>query len=151
MVDDLRSDGGLGNAPERVRRSEKAPQPTHPLTDREVPLAQDIGSATRVLSPAVHAWLDGELPEASVRRGETARDVEFWRRIGEESESRRHLRMPLALESRIMEALPHNVPALITPWYRREFVVTPGAAVTIGATLVTLSAAATALILRAAG
>jgi hypothetical protein len=61
------------------------------------------------------------------------------------------MRMPLQLEARIMEALPHNVPALITPWWKREFVVTPGAAVTIGATLVTLSAAATALILRAAG
>jgi hypothetical protein len=145
---DLHSDGGLGNAPERAR-SEKAPQPNHPLTDREVPLSQDLGSATRVLSPAVHAWLDGELPEASVRRGETARDVEFWKQLGEESERRRHMRMPLALESRIMEALPHSVPALITPWYRREFVVTPGAAVTIGATLVTMTAAVTALLLRA--
>jgi hypothetical protein len=151
MVDDLRSDGGLGNAPERARRSQKAPQAQHPLTDREVPLTQDLGSATRVLSPAIHAWLDGELPEASVRRGDTARDVEFWRQIGEESERRRHMRMPLQLEARIMEALPHNVPAVITPWWHREFVVTPGAAVTIGATLVTLTAAATALILRAAG
>jgi len=146
---DVHSDGGLGNAPERARRSDKAPQPNHPLTDREVPLSQDLGSATRVLSPAVHAWLDGELPEASVRRGETARDVEFWKHISEESERRRHLRMPLQLESRIMEALPHSVPALITPWYRREFVVTPGAAVTIGATLVTMTAAVTALLFRA--
>ena len=146
---DLHSDGGLGNGPERARRSEKAPQPNHQLTDREVPLTQDLGSATRVLSPAVHAWLDGELPEASVRRGETAHDVEFWKQLGEESERRRHMRMPLELESRIMEALPYSVPALITPWYRREFVVTPGAAVTIGATLVTMTAAVTALLLRA--
>jgi hypothetical protein len=151
MVDDLRSDGGLGNAPERARRPEKAPQDHQPLTDREVPIAQDIGSTTRVLSPAVHAWLDGELPEASVRRGDTARDVEFWKHIGEESERRRHMQMPLTLEARIMEALPHNVPALITPWWRREFVVTPGAAVTIGATLVTLTAAATALVFRMIG
>jgi hypothetical protein len=145
---DLHSDGGLGNAPERARRSEKAPQ-DRPLTDREVPIQQDLGSETRVLSPAIHAWLDGELPEASVRRGDTARDVEFWRTLGVETEKRRHLHMPLALEARIMEALPHSVPALITPWWRREFVVTPGAAVTIGAALVTLSAAATALALRA--
>lgn len=147
MVDDLRSDGGLGNAPERVRRSEKAPQ-DRPLTDREVPLSQDFGSETRVLSPAIHAWLDGELPEASVRRGDTARDVEFWRTLNAESEKRRHMRMPLQLEAKIMEALPHSVPALITPWHRREFVVTPGAAVTIGAALVTLTAAATALVIR---
>jgi len=151
MVDDLRSDGGLGNAPEHARRSDTAPQANHPLTDREVPLPQDIGSATRVLSSAIHSWLDGELPEASVRRGDTARDVDFWRQIGAESERRRHMRMPLELEARIMAALPHSVPALITPWWQREFVVTPGAAVTIGATLMTLTAAATALILRVAG
>src|SRR5438067_1952465 len=89
------------------------------------------------------AVLPASLPEASVRRGETAHDVEFWKQLGEESERRRHMRMPLELESRIMEALPYSVPALITPWYRREFVVTPGAAVTIGATLVTMTAAVT--------
>jgi hypothetical protein len=148
MVDDLRSDGGLGNAPERVRRSEKAPQ-DRPMHDREVPLTQDLVPETRLLSPAVHAWLDGELPEASGRRGDTARDVEFWRAIGAETDKRRHMSMPLELEARIMNALPHSVPALITPWFRREFVVTPGAAVAIGAGLVTLTAAATALLLRA--
>jgi hypothetical protein len=149
MIDDLRSDDGMGNAQERVRRSEKAPQ-SRPLTDREVPLPQDLGSETRVLAPAIHAWLDGELPEASVRRGDTARDVEFWRSLSVETERRRHMSMPLQLEARIMEALPHSVPALITPWYRREFVVTPRAAVTIGTALVAFSAAATAVLMRAA-
>jgi hypothetical protein len=146
MVDDLRSDGGLGNAPDRARRPEK-PQSDRPLTDREVPIKQDLGAETRVLSPAIHAWLDGELPEASVRRGETGKDVEFWRMIGAEAEKRRHVRMPVALESRIMEALPHTLPVEITPWFRREFVVTPGAAVAIGAALVTATAAATMLFL----
>jgi hypothetical protein len=149
MVDDLRSDGGLGNAPERARRSEKAPQENRPLTDREVPLTQDLGSETRVLSPAIHAWLDGDLPEASVRRGNTARDVEFWRMMNTESEKRRHMRMPTQLEARIMDALPHSVPALITPWFRREFVVTPQKAVSIGAALVAVTAAVTALMLKA--
>jgi hypothetical protein len=146
MVDDLRSDGGLGNAPDRARRPEKPAQATRPLADREVPLAQDLGEATRVLAPAVHAWLDGELPEASVRRGETARDVEFWKMIGVEAEKRRHSRMPMSLESRIMEALPHTLPVEITPWFRREFVVTPGKAVAIGAALVGGTAALMALI-----
>ncbi len=148
MVDDLRSDDGLGNAPNRVRRSEKAREEHRPLTDREVPIKQDLASETRVLAPAIHAWLDGELPEASVRRGETAKDVEFWRMIGAEAEKRRHSRMPLALESRIMEALPHTLPVEITPWFRREFVVTPSAAVAIGAGLVAVTAAATAVFMR---
>src|ERR1043166_5017236 len=112
MIDDLRSDDGMGNAQERVRRSEKAPQASRPLTDREGPLQQDLGSETRVLSPAIHAWLDRALPEVSVRRGDTARDVEFWRSLAVETARRRHARMPLELEARIMEALPHSVPAL---------------------------------------
>src|SRR6476620_415047 len=148
MVDDLRSDGGLGNVPERARRPEQSAQEHRPLTDREVPIKQDLGSETRVLAPAIHAWLDGELPEASVRRGETAKDVEFWRMIGAEAEKRRHARMPMSLESRIMEALPHTLPVEITPWFRREFVVTPGAAVGIGAALVVATAAATAMLMR---
>ena len=147
MVDDLRSDGGLGNAPERARRRPDAAQEHRPLTDREVPIKQDLGSETRVLAPAIHAWLDGELPEASVRRGETAKDVEFWRMIGAEAEKRRHARMPMSLESRIMEALPHTLPVEITPWFRREFVVTPSQAVAIGAGLVAVTAAATAILL----
>jgi hypothetical protein len=146
MVDDLRSDGGLGNAPERSRAREKAPD-NRPLTDREVPIKQDFGNETRVLAPAIHAWLDGELPEASVRRGETGKDVEFWRMIGAEAERRRHARMPVSLESKIMEALPHTLPVEITPWFRREFVVTPSQAVGIGVGLMVATAAATALLI----
>lgn len=147
MVDDLRHDGGLGNGSDGMRRREKPAQDHRPLTDREVPIKQDFGNETRVLAPAIHAWLDGELPEASVRRGETAKDVEFWRMIGAEAERRRHSRMPMSLESRIMEALPHTLPVEITPWFRREFVVTPSKAVAIGAALVVATAAATALLI----
>jgi hypothetical protein len=147
MVDDLRSDGGLGNGPDGSRRREKT-QEHRPLADREVPIKQDLGNETRVLAQSVHDWLDGELPEASVRRGGTAKDVEFWRMINTEAERRRHARMPLDLESRIMEALPHTLPVEITPWFRREFVVTPSKAMAIGAGLVVATAAATALLTR---
>ena len=147
MVDDLRHDGGLGQGPDGNYRRQKPAQEHRPLTDREVPIKQDLGNETRVLAPAIHAWLDGELPEASVRRGETAKDVEFWRMIGAEAEKRRVSRMPLDLESRIMEALPHTLPVEITPWFRREFVITPQKAVAIGAGLVVATAAATAFLI----
>ena len=147
MVDDLRHDGGLGQGPDGGFRRQKPAQDHRPLSDREVPIKQDLGSETRVLAPAIHAWLDGELPEASVRRGETSKDVEFWRMIGAEAEKRRNSRMPLDLESRIMEALPHTLPVEITPWFRREFVITPRKAVAIGAGLVVATAAATALLI----
>ena len=147
MVDDLRHDGGLGQGPDGNYRRQKPVADGRPLTDREVPIKQDLGNETRVLAPAIHAWLDGELPEASVRRGETSKDVEFWRMIGAEAEKRRHARMPLSLESRIMDALPHTLPVEITPWFRREFVITPGQAVAIGAGLVAVTAAATAILI----
>jgi hypothetical protein len=141
MFDDIRSDGGQLDGRRRERRSEIE----RPLADREVPLAQpDSG---RVLSPAVHAWLDGELPEAAVRGGETQRDVEFWKRIAAATESRRHLRTPAHVQQRIMEALPNNPPQVITPWWRREFVLTPAAAIGAVGALIALTAAVTALIM----
>lgn len=144
MVDDLRSDDGLGGFENHrpLRRADKE----RPLADREVPLGNQENDA-RVLAPAIHQWLDGELPEASVRKGDTARDVEFWRSINVEVERRRRLQTPPYLESRIMEALPRTAPAVITPWFRREFVITPAAAVGAASALVVVSAAVTAVLL----
>ena len=143
MVDDLRSDDGLGGFDghhRQVRRSEKE----RPLSDREVPLGHQ--DHARVLSPAVHAWLDGELPEASVRKGDTARDVEFWKQINVEVDQRRRMRTPVYVEARIMDALPQTVPQVITPWWRREFVITPTMAVGGAAALVVAAAAVTAVL-----
>jgi hypothetical protein len=124
-------------------RREQGAEVERPLTDREVPLPHvDTG---RVLSPAIHAWLDGELPEAAVR-GTSERDVEFWKRMAQATEARRHLRTPVHVQQRIMDALPHNVPQLITPWWRREFVITPAAAIGAAGALIALTAAVTALI-----
>src|SRR4051812_46560064 len=121
MADDLRSDDDLsgfeGHLHSRtVRRSDK----TRRVVDREVPLGQQEQDNC-VIAPAVHDWLDGALPEASVRRGDTARDVELWKSINSEVESRRHLRTPAHLEAQIMAALPQTAPQLITPFWRREF------------------------------
>jgi hypothetical protein len=142
MFDDIHSDDGQkldGRKRERERRAEVE----RAFSDREVPLAQpDTG---RILSPAIHAWLDGELPEAAVRRGDTQRDVEFWKRMAQVTETRRHLVTPPHVQQRIMDALPHTVPQLITPWWRREFVLTPAAALGVAGALVALTAALTAL------
>lgn len=147
MVDDLRSDDGLGGFDGHhhrpvTRRSETQ----RPLSDREVPLGHQEQDA-RVLAPAVHAWLDGELPEASVRKGDTARDVEFWKNVNVEVESRRRMRTPAYLEAQIMEALPQTAPQLITPWWSREFVITPMAAVGAATGLIVVAAAVTAAVI----
>ena len=140
MFDDIRPADGqrLDGRPQSRRSTDE-----RPVFDREVPLQQQ--PATRVLSPAIHAWLDGELPEAAVRTAETQRDLEFWSRLNREAQSRRHMRTPTHIQQSIMAAIPASAPQLITPWYRREFVLTPAVAVGVGAALVALSVAITAL------
>src|SRR2546430_910923 len=128
-------DGHKGSAPKNQRDHE-----VRPVVEREVPLGQQ---ADRVLASTVHAWLDGELPEAAVRKGETARDVEFWRSVNDQMERARRLRTPEHVEAQIMAALPHHAPAMITPWWRREFVITPMTAVSVAAALITLTVLAT--------
>lgn len=54
------------------------------------------------------------------------------------------MRTPTYLEARIMDALPQTVPQVITPWWRREFVVTPYAAVGAVVAIVVVAAAVTA-------
>lgn len=147
MFDDIRSENGRnldGHKRDRRPRPERRSDIENPLTDREVPLPQP--ETGRLLSPAIHAWLDGELPEAAVRRGDTQRDVEFWNRMAQVTEARRHMTTPVHVQQRIMDALPHNVPQMITPWWRREFVITPAAALGAAGALIALTAALTALV-----
>lgn len=148
MVDDLRSDDGLGGYESHNHRPIRRVEKERPLADREVPLGTQEPDA-RVLSPTIHQWLDGELPEASLRKGDTAREVEFWKNINVEVDRRRRMQTPAYLEARIMEALPQTAPAMITPWYRREFVITPNRAVAVISGLVAATAALTAAIMSA--
>ena len=144
MFDDMNPGSardGHKDTPQRTRKSKE--QEVRSVVDREVPLGSH---EDRVLAPAVHSWLDGELPEAAVRKGDTARDVEFWRGVNNQMDRARHMRTPQHVEAQIMAALPHHAPALITPWWRREFVITPIAAVSVAAAIVTLAVAATAFL-----
>ena len=137
MLDDLHR--GPDEGPKRAGRSNGE----RPMADREVPLGPQGGG----LALAVQQWLDGELPEAAVRKGETARDVEFWRRLNGELQARSHLRTPPHLEAQIMAALPDRAPTQrITPWWRREMVLSPATVVGGAAALVALTALATAML-----
>lgn len=139
MFHDLHSDG-LGDG----RTRERSEPSTRPLADREVPLGPPRSS----MAEAIHAWLDGEATESQARRSNSGRDVDFWKRLDEDLAARRRLRTPSHLHARIMNALPMHAPTLITPWWRREFVVTPSSAFVVATTLVVMAAAATALVLR---
>jgi hypothetical protein len=133
---------GHKDSPARSRRDRD--QEIRPVVEREVPLGQH---KDRVLAASVHAWLDGELPEAAVRNGDTARDVEFWHSVAEQMDRARRLRTPDHVEAQIMAALPHHRPQLITPWYEREFVITPFAALAVTTAIVTLTVAATVVVM----
>jgi hypothetical protein len=148
MVDDLRSDDDLGGLEGHHTRPIRRSETQRRVADREVPLGQQEQDG-RVLAPAVHDWLDGALPEASVRKGDTARDVEFWKSVTAETDQRRRMRTPAYMEARIMEALPQSAPQLITPWFRREFVVTPKRAVAAAVGLVAAGAAIAAAAMAA--
>ena len=80
--------GAAEDGRDRSRQSSEA----RPLTDREVPLGRPGMSAE------LHAWLDGELPESSVRKAELTRDVELWSRVNEETARRREIQTAHNLE-----------------------------------------------------
>ena len=138
MLDDFNSESGV---PNEGRARDRQREDARNFVEREVPVGQ---TGETSLAIAVHAWLDGELPESFLRKGDSARDVEFWNRLGEETGARRHMRTPSHIQDRIMDALPQHAPQLITPWFQRELVLTPASAVAIGTALVAVSAAATA-------
>jgi hypothetical protein len=142
MLDDLSPETPREVRKDAPQRGRKKDQEVRSIVEREVPLGQH---EDHVLAPAVHSWLDGELPEAAVRKGNTAHDVEFWRNVNNQMERARRMRTPQHVEAQIMAALPHHAPALITPWWRREFVVTPMTAVSVAAALVTVAVVATVL------
>ena len=139
MFHDLESDG-LGEG----RKPESSGRPDRPLADREVPL----GPPRTSIADAVHAWLDGDATESQARRTESSRDIDFWKRLDEDLAARRRLRTPAHLQAQVMNALPMHAPTLITPWWKREFVVTPTSAIVVATTLVVMAAAATALVFR---
>ncbi len=139
MLDDLNPQGGRpqGQEPKRARTEQ-------PLTDREVPLGQSRNNAK------LHAWLDGELPESAARTAESARDIDFWRKVTEETDRRRTMKTPAYLEAQIMAALPMQTTADgVQTWWARDVTMTPATAAVAAASLLAVGAVATVAVLRA--
>lgn len=130
------------SAPRASRESRRAPSSR--IADREVPIKKSPRTPE-----AVHAWLDGDLPEAAVRRGDTAKHVEFWNELNTEVDKRRQMRTPPHVYAQIMDSLPQTTPRIITPWWRRPFAVTPALALMLAAGALVIGAAVAALLMRA--
>lgn len=67
-----------------------------PLADREVPLDATTSHT------ALHAWLDGELSDASVSIAEQPRTIELWKRVGADAARLRMMATPASVEAIVM-------------------------------------------------
>jgi|HubBroStandDraft_6_1064221.scaffolds.fasta_scaffold1306742_1 hypothetical protein len=142
MHDDLNAQNGpestdRSKARETPGRSDRGRQdmPGAPLSDREVP----IGVART--SDLVNAWLDGDISESQVIGTESARTVDFWKRLDRDLETRRAMTTPAHLQEQIMNALPQTVPsAAVSPWWERTISVSPIAVAAAAAGLLALGA-----------
>jgi hypothetical protein len=131
----MRNDLNRGNddLPERGDRPRRGVDQTPQLSDREVPL----GSAAT--ADVINRWLDGESVDASALRGDAARHVEFWRRIGEETDRRHQMVTPAHVPAQIMAAIHAEASLSLetaTPWYRRTIEVSTAAALLAAGALV---------------
>ncbi len=104
------------------------------IGDREVPLN------SQVTSDVINRWLDGDTTEPSGLRGDAARTVEFWRRVGEETDRRRRMATPAHLSAKIMAALPTVDAPKAAPWWRRDTRLSPGLLLAAAAGLLALGA-----------
>lgn len=94
------------------------------------------------LAPEIHAWLDGRVP-APARRGDSAQDVDFWRRLEVDIARRREVRTPVHVQQAVMAALgatPRTAPAVV-PWHRRNVTIARGLLALAGAALLALGLA----------
>lgn len=105
------------------------------MADREVPI-----ELTRT-PDLVHAWLDGEIPESSVRGTEAVRHVAFWKQLDTDLVGRRQMHAPVDLTQRIMAALPATAPRAVAPWWGRPVEINPLAVAAAAAGLVALGTA----------
>lgn len=107
-------DNDMDRAGERETSRERTNRPADVTGagDREVPLA------SHTTSDVINRWLDGETTEPIGLRGDAARTVEFWRRIGEETDRRRRMATPAYLSEKILTALPTLETPKAAAWWR---------------------------------
>lgn len=131
-------DNDMDRDSEREVGRERANRPsdaTGSVGDREVPLT------SHATTDVINRWLDGETTEPAGLRGDAARTVEFWRRIGEETDRRRRMATPAYLPAKIMAALPTvDAPRTSAAWWRRDTRLSPGLLIAAAAGLIALGA-----------
>ncbi|MGH7713353.1 MAG: hypothetical protein ACREOG_18845 [Gemmatimonadaceae bacterium] len=136
-------DNDMDRAGERDLGRERANRPadaTGAVGDREVPLT------SHATSDVINRWLDGETTEPTGLRGDAARTVEFWRRIGEETDRRHRMATPAHVAANIMAALPTVAAPKAAPWWRRDARLSPGVLLAAAVGLLALGALVASLL-----
>ena len=139
MINDLHGPDGRA---ENNRDPLKQDSGSSHLSDREVPLHP------RRTPAVVQAWLDGEVSMNDAIRADAGKDVEFWNRLNEQAEERRHMRTPVHVQQRIMEAIPRSAPVTESGWFQRQSHVSNGMLVVIGVAMVGIGVVAALMLAR---
>jgi hypothetical protein len=91
-------------------------------------------------TPAVQAWLDGEVPRDGLSTADEQETAELWSRINQEAEELRKRHTPIHVQSRILSSLPAT-PAVRDEALEQEAKPKSSAIVIAGIALLALGAA----------
>ena len=82
-----------------------ATRPNSPETAARAPLADGDALEPTLASPALHAWLDGEISDASAAIAERPQVIRMWKALGADAEKLRRRTTPPSLEAVVMKAI----------------------------------------------
>ena len=85
-----------------------AARPAVPGAPVRAPLADLASGDAPVTSPALHAWLDGELSDASVAIAERPQVLALWRKVGEDAAQLRRRATPASVEASVMAKIKNG-------------------------------------------
>ena len=90
------------------RADRPATKPTTPAQPVRTPLADLSNAEAPVTSPALHAWLDGELSDASVAIAERPQVIALWRKLGAAAAQLRSMATPSSVEVIVMAKIKNG-------------------------------------------
>ena|SRR3990170_581111 len=70
------------------------------------PPERPVHRKTPPATPAVQAWLDGEVPREGLATADEQETADLWARINQEAEQLRQRHTPIHVQSRILSSLP---------------------------------------------
>jgi hypothetical protein len=82
-----------------------AERPATPETTSRAHLADGDALDSATTSPAVHAWLDGEISDASLSIAERPQVIAMWKALSADAERLRRMSTPSSVEAIVMQKI----------------------------------------------